>query len=394
MTLRQTALGLCVLSSLLSACWNEKKGSQVVSFDCDPLFKEVIDLVEKNYIDQPNLETMRIGALSGMLSSLDPYSAYLTPKAYDLLTDSTDGVFGGIGVEMCPADGGVRIISVLDDSPAFVAGVQSGDIIAAVDQRPTYNMTYSEIVGALHGTPKTRLKLLIQRQDRELSLELIRQKITVNPVKLIIKDGVGYIRIAYFSDQVADRLKEIIETFDKREESLRGIILDLRNNPGGILDQAIRTVGFFIKSGAVVKFQERGSPEKTLTTYEKVSLPTVPVVVLINSGSASASEIVASALKFHHRALILGKRSHGKGSIQSVFPIPGVGGVKITTAKFSTLDGISLSGRGVSPDVTVDADPNINNISLGNKNSLSEDDVQLMRAFELVTSLVSLKKWS
>jgi carboxyl-terminal processing protease len=393
-TFRQVAISLGALSCLLSGCWDSGKDKYPSSFECDPLFKEVIDLVDKNYVSQPNLEAMRIGALSGMLSSLDPYSSYLTPKAYDLLTDSTDGVFGGIGVEMCPADGGVRIISVLDESPAFTAGIQSGDVIVAVNQKPTYNMTYSEIVGALHGSPKTHLKLQIQRQDRELNLSLIRQKITVNPVKLIIKDGVGYIRIAYFNEQVADRLKEVIETFDKRQESLRGIILDLRNNPGGILNQAIRTVGFFIKSGDVVKIQERGSPEKTLTTYEKVSMPTVPVVVLINSGSASASEIVASALKFHHRALVLGKRSHGKGSIQSVFPVPGVGGVKITTAKFASLDGASLSGRGVYPDVTVDADPNINNISLGNKNALSEDDVQLMRAFELVTSLVSLRKWS
>lgn len=394
MAFRQVAISLGALSCLLSGCWDGGRDKHHSSFESDPLFKEVIDLVDKNYVSQPNLEAMRIGALSGMLSSLDPYSSYLTPKAYDLLTDSTDGVFGGIGVEMCPADGGVRIISVLDESPAFMAGIQSGDVIVAVDQKPTYNMTYSEIVGALHGSPKTHLKLQIQRQDRELSLSLIRQKITVNPVKLIIKDGVGYIRIAYFNEQVADRLKEVIETFDKRQESLRGIILDLRNNPGGILDQAIRTVGFFIKSGDVVKIQERGSPEKTLTTYEKISMPTVPVVVLINSGSASASEIVAAALKFHHRALVLGKRSHGKGSIQSVFPVPGVGGVKITTAKFASLDGVSLSGRGVYPDVTVDADPNINNISLGNKNALSEDDVQLMRAFELVTSLVSLRKWS
>lgn len=383
-----------MISCFLSGCWDNKKDTQSPSFECDPLFKEVIDLVEKNYVDKPDLAKMRIGALSGLLSSLDPYSAYLTPKAYDLLTDSTDGIFGGIGVEMCPAEGGVRIISVLDDLPAAVAGIQSGDIIVAVNQKPTFNMTYSEIVGALHGVPKSEVKLLLQRQDRELTIDLIRQKISINPVKFIIKDGVGYIRIAYFNDQVTSRLKEVIETLDKHQESIRGIILDLRNNPGGTLEQAVQTVGLFIKSGDVVKVQERDKPDKTLTTYEKITFPTVPVVVLVNSGSASASEIVASALKYHHRALILGKRSHGKGSVQSVFPLPGVGGLKITTARFKGLDGTPLNGRGVIPDVTVDADPNLSNISLNSKNALKEDDVQLMRAFELVNSLVSLKKWS
>lgn len=390
----QTIIKLSVISFLLSGCWDKAKDTQSPSFECDPLFKEVIDLVDKNYVDKPDLAKMRIGALSGLLSSLDPYSAYLTPKAYDLLTDSTDGIFGGIGVEMCPAEGGVRIISVLDDSPAAVAGIQSGDIIVAVNQKPTFNMTYSEIVGTLHGTPKSEVKLLLQRQDRELTIDLVRQKISINPVKLIIKDGIGYIRIAYFNDQVTSRLKEVIETLDRRQESIKGIILDLRNNPGGILDQAVQTVGLFIKSGDVVKVQERDKPDKTLTTYEKTTFPTVPVVVLINSGSASASEIVASTLKYHHRALLLGKRSHGKGSIQSVFPVPGVGGLKITTARFKSLDGTPLNGRGVFPDVTVDADPNIHNISIGTRNSLSEDDIQLMRAFELVNSLVSLKKWS
>lgn len=394
MAIGHKTLGLCMLTCILSACWWDKKEQTPQSFDCDPLFKEVITLIEKNYVDTPDLAKMRIGALSGMLSSLDPYSAYLTPKAYDLLTDSTDGVFGGVGVEICPADGGVKIISVMDDSPAAVAGIQSGDIIIAVDHKPTYNMTYSEIVGALHGVPKTKVRLTIQRQDKEIGLDIVRQKVTINPVKLIIKERIAYIRIAYFNDQVANRLKEVIEVLDKQQESVKGIVLDLRNNPGGILDQAIRTVGFFIKSGDVVNVQERGKPDHVLTAYEKISFPAVPSVVLINSGSASASEIVASALKYHHRALILGKKSHGKGSVQSVFPVPGVGGIKITTARFMTMEGQNLNGRGVQPDVTVDADPNIKNISLGNKYSLSEDDIQLTRAFELVNSLVSLKKWS
>lgn len=384
-----------MLSFALSGCWGDKNTTgSAKSFEDDPLFNEVITLVQEKYVKKPDISKMRIGALSGMLHALDNYSAYLPPDAYEALSDSTDGEFGGVGVEVYPLDGGVKVISAIDDTPAAKAGIHPGDLIVAINDKPTCNMSYSEIISSMHGQPETSLKLTIQRGDAEIIFTIKRGTVVINPVKLIVKDNIAYIRVGYFNDMVAKRLAQAIDTLKKSKENIIGIVLDLRNNPGGVLEQAVKTVGYFIKSGVVTKIVGRNKKIRTITTQEDTFFPDVPVVVLINSGSASASEIVAAALKFHERAVILGKRSLGKGSIQSVFPIPGNGGVKLTTDLFLTPSGDPLNGKGVQPDITVESQPNMINISLMTKKIISDDDVQLARSFEILKSIASLKRWN
>jgi carboxyl-terminal processing protease len=385
---------LLISSFLLTGCWGDKKPKSPPSFGNDPLFKEVITLVQEKYIKEPDLNKMRMGALSGMLSALDSYSAYLPPDSYEALADSTDGEFGGIGVEVYPVESGVKVISAIDDTPAAKAGLQAGDIIIAVDDKPTSTMSYSEIIGSLHGSPHTAIKITVQREEKSMDFSIERGTVVINPVKLIIKDSIAYIRISYFNDMVASRLQEIIETLQKSKAAIIGIVLDLRNNPGGVMEQAVKTVGYFIKSGIVTQVIDRTQKIKTIKAEETVTFPHIPVVVIINNGSASASEIVASALKYHERAIILGKRSHGKGSVQSVFPIPGNGGIKLTTARFLTPLGEELNGKGIQPDITVDSPPStILNVSLFSHKGINEDDIQLNRSFEILKSIASMKRW-
>ncbi|WP_051908493.1 S41 family peptidase [Candidatus Odyssella acanthamoebae] len=393
MSLRTPCALLLISSCLLAGCWGDKKPKSPPSFDNDPLFKEVITLVQEKYIKEPDLNKMRMGALSGMLSALDSYSAYLPPDSYEALADSTDGEFGGIGVEVYPVESGVKVISAIDDTPAAKAGLQAGDIIVAIDDKPTFTMTYSEIISSLHGSPQTAIKITVQRGEEEVDFSIERRTVVINPVKLIIKDGIAYLRISYFNHMVASRLQEAIETLQKSKADIIGIVLDLRNNPGGVMEQAVKTVGYFIKSGIVTQVIDRSQKIKTIKAEEAVTFPDIPVVVIINNGSASASEIVASALKYHERAIILGKRSHGKGSVQSVFPIPGSGGVKLTTARFLTPAGEELNGKGIQPDITVDSPSTMLNVSLFSPKGINDDDVQLNRSFEILKSIASMKRW-
>ncbi|WP_010297398.1 S41 family peptidase [Candidatus Odyssella thessalonicensis] len=392
MKLKAVAIG-CLSCCLLAGCWNSKKQKPAKTFEDDPLFKEVIALVQDKYVKEPDINKMLVGALSGMLSSLDSYSAYLPADSYKLLADSAYGEFGGIGVEIFPSDGGVRVISAIDETPAAKAGIQPGDLIIAIDDKATQGMSYSEILTCLHGRPGTLLKVTVQRGEEEIIFPIKRSVVVINPVKLIIKDNIAYIRIGYFNESVAARLKETAYTLQKLDKKVTGLVLDLRNNPGGLLEQAVNTVGYFIKEGIVAQIVDRTKKVQLIETKESVSFPDVPLIVLINSGSASASEIVAAALKYHKRAVILGKRSYGKGSIQSVFAIPGYGGVKLTTAKFLTPAGEELTMKGVQPDITVDSAPNMMNMSLISNKSLNEDDLQVSRSFEILKSVAALKRW-
>lgn len=382
-------LSLC----LLIGCEKDKKAKPESAFSNDPLFKEVIGLIQEKYVNEPDLEKMRLGALGGMLSALDNYSAYLPVESYEALAASTGGEFGGIGVEVYPVDGGIKVITAIDETPAAKAGIQAGDLITAIDHKPTYNMTYSEIIEALHGAPHTFLTVTVQRDEVEINFQIERNTVVINPVRLIIKEDIAYLRISYFNDKVADGLKQAWESINKSKDNITGIVLDLRNNPGGVLDQAVKTVGYFIKSGIVTKITDRQQKIKPIEVQLQETFPNVPVVVLINNGSASASEIVAAALKYHERAVIVGKRSHGKGSIQSVFPLPGNGGIKLTTARFLTPSGEELNGKGVQPDITVDVPAAITTISLLSEKGINDGDTQLMRAFEILKSLASIKRW-
>ncbi|MBW8308832.1 MAG: S41 family peptidase [Candidatus Paracaedibacteraceae bacterium] len=393
MSLRTPGVLLLISNCMLAGCWGDKKPKSSPTFDSDPLFKEVITLVQEKYIKEPDINKMRLGALSGMLSALDSYSAYLPPDSYEALADSTDGEFGGIGVEVYPVENGVKVISAIDDTPAAKAGLQAGDIIIAIDDQSTATMSYSQIISSLHGSPHTAIKITVQRAEEEVIFPIERSTVVINPVKLIIKDGIAYLRISYFNDMVASRLQEAVEDIQKSKVDLIGIVLDLRNNPGGVMEQAVRTVGYFIKSGIVTQVIDRSKKIKIIKADEAITFPDIPMVVIINNGSASASEIVASALKHHERAIILGKRSHGKGSVQSVFPIPGSGGVKLTTACFLTPAGEELNGKGIQPDITVEAPSTMLNVSLFSHSEINEDDVQLSRSFEILRSIASLKRW-
>jgi carboxyl-terminal processing protease len=324
------------------------------------LFTEVLQTVKENYVEPVTDKKLLESAIKGMLAGLDPHSNYMDAAEYREMRVQTSGEFGGLGMQVTMDNGAVKVISPIDDTPAAKAGIQPNDLIIAIDNAPVSDMTLSEAVDRLRGAVGTQVKILIKRgQQNAFELKLTRGDIKVDPVKSRLEDNdVAYLRITSFTERTDEALRDAYNALEtKSGHRLIGVVLDLRNNPGGLLDQAIAVSNDFLDKGEIVSIRGRRPQDNHHWNAEsgRDLAPGLPVVVMINGGSASASEIVAGALQDHHRALLLGTRSFGKGSVQTVLPVQESGGaIRLTTALYYTPSGRSIQAEGIKPDVVVE----------------------------------------
>jgi carboxyl-terminal processing protease len=324
------------------------------------LFGEVFERVRTDYVEKPNDAKLIEGAISGMISSLDPHSRYMNEKGWAEMQETTQGEFGGLGLEVTMEDGLVKVVAPIDDTPASRAGIMSGDIISQIDDDAIQGMTLDQAVTKMKGTPnsKVRLKIIRKDADKPLDVAITREIIHVRPVRYHTDGGnIGYIRITSFSEQTTESLRNAITEISKEipQDRLAGYVIDLRNNPGGLLDQAVSVTSALMARGEVVSTRGR-TPEETqrFTAHGGDLTKGKPLVVLINGGSASASEIVAGALHDHKRATLIGTRSFGKGSVQTIIPLgPANGALALTTARYFTPSGRSIQAQGITPDIEV-----------------------------------------
>ena len=322
-------------------------------------FSRVMEMVKRSYVEEVSDDKLIDGALSGMLSSLDPHSVYLDKEMYKQMQVDTSGKFGGLGIEITSGDGAIRIVSPIEDTPAFRAGIQAGDLILKIDDLLTRDMSLPEAVKLMRGKPGTAITLTIMRrgEPQPLEVKIVRDIIKVKSVKHdFVAPGYAYLRITQFQERTASLLKkDIAELRKKAGGKLFGAVLDLRNNPGGLLNQAVAVADLFLDKGGIVSTKSRTGRNYSFKAKPGDVLDGMPLVVLINNGSASASEIVAGALKDNHRAVLVGERSFGKGSVQSVVGLPDGSAIKLTTALYYTPSGTSIQATGIEPDVQVEA---------------------------------------
>jgi carboxyl-terminal processing protease len=324
------------------------------------LFSEVFEQVRQNYVEAVTDKQLVEGAIKGMLGALDPHSSYMDAKEYREMQVQTRGEFAGLGMQVTMENGLVKVISPIDDTPAAKAGLKPGDLILAIDEAPVSDMTLSEAVEKLRGPVGTQVKLTLRRQGVDpFEVTLTRAEIRVEPVKYHMEGSdIGYIRITTFSERTNSTLEAAVKALRQQAgDNLAGVVLDLRNNPGGLLDQAVAVSNAFLDQGEIVSIRGRRSQDsrRFAAQPDRDLMRGLPVVVLINGGSASASEIVAGALQDHHRAVLLGTRSFGKGSVQTVLPVKESGGaIRLTTALYYTPSGRSIQAKGIDPDVIVE----------------------------------------
>ncbi len=321
------------------------------------LFGDVFERVRADYVEKPEDSKLVEAAINGMLSSLDPHSTYMDAKDFRDMQVQTRGQFGGLGIEVTMEDGLVKVVAPIDETPAAKAGVQAGDLIAKLDGEEVKGMTLNQAVDKMRGAVNTPIKLTIVRkgQDKPIELSITRDIINIKSVRARVEnDDIGYIRITSFSEQTGEGLKKAVADLTKQigEDKLKGFIIDLRNNPGGLLDQAIDVSDTFLDRGEIVSTRGR-DPEQTERRNARPGdlAKGKPIIVLVNGGSASASEIVAGALQDHKRATVLGSLSFGKGSVQTVIPVSGNAAIKLTTARYYTPSGRSIQAKGIQPDI-------------------------------------------
>jgi carboxyl-terminal processing protease len=324
------------------------------------LFGEVFERVRSDYVEKPEDNSLIEGAINGMVTSLDPHSRYMNDKAWREMQETTSGEFGGLGIEVTMEDGLVKVVAPIDDTPAAKAGIMSGDLITQIDDDAVQGLSLEQAVNKMKGAvnTKTKLKILRKGKDAPLDVTLMREIIRVRPVRFHTEGGdIGYIRITSFNEQTTEGLHKAINEITREipSDKLLGYVVDLRNNPGGLLDQAVSTSSTFMPRGEVVSTRGR-NPEETqrFTARGGDFIKGKPLVVLINGGSASASEIVAGALHDHKRATLIGTRSFGKGSVQTIIPLgAGNGALALTTARYFTPSGRSIQAQGIAPDIEI-----------------------------------------
>ena len=324
------------------------------------LFGEVFERVRADYVEKPDDSKLVEGAINGMVTSLDPHSRYMNDKAWREMQETTSGEFGGLGIEVTMEDGLVKVVAPIDDTPAQRAGLLSGDFISQIDGEQVQGLTLEQAVNKMKGAADTKTKLTIIRKgkDAPFDVTLTREIIRVKPVRYHTEGGdIGYIRVTSFNEQTTDGLHKAISDIEKQipAEKLAGFVLDLRNNPGGLLDQAVSVSSSFLARGEVVSTRGRNPEETQRFTARGGDLTKgKPLVVLVNGGSASASEIVAGALHDHKRATLIGTRSFGKGSVQTIIPLgAGNGALALTTARYFTPSGHSIQAQGITPDIEI-----------------------------------------
>ena len=322
-------------------------------------FGEVFEVVRNDYVGKVDDDSLIELAINGMLTSLDPHSNYLNTKNFDDMKVQTRGEFGGLGIEVSMENGLVKVISPIDDTPAARAGLKPGDLITQLDGRPVQGMTLPQAVDRMRGPINSDIKLTIRRKGRDpFDVQLTRATIRIQSVRShLIGDDIGYIRITSFNEQTDVGLNNAIKSIKQQAGAkLRGVVLDLRNNPGGLLDQAVAVSDAFLDKGEIVSTRGRRSDDaQRYNARPGDAAAGLPLAVLINGGSASASEIVAGALQDHHRAVLMGTRSFGKGSVQTIIPLPGHGAMRLTTARYYTPSGRSIQAKGIDPDIVVEA---------------------------------------
>ncbi|MEO3432257.1 S41 family peptidase [Inquilinus sp. CAU 1745] len=322
------------------------------------LFGEVFERVRADYVEEVTDKQLIEAAINGMLTSLDPHSSYLNEESFQDMQVQTRGAFGGLGIEVTMENGVVKVVSPIDDTPAFRAGLQAGDLITHLDGEPVMGLTLNDAVDKMRGAVGSDLTVTIQRGEQEpFDVTLTRDVIRVESIRSEVIEDVGYIRITSFTEQTMSGLEEAMATIDEETgDALLGYVVDLRNNPGGLLDQAVAVSDAFLEQGEIVSTRSEQHPDRgqRWNATEGDLADGLPVIVLINGGSASASEIVAGALQDHHRAVIMGTQSFGKGSVQTIMPLPGNGAMRLTTARYFTPSGRSIQAMGIEPDIIVE----------------------------------------
>jgi carboxyl-terminal processing protease len=320
------------------------------------LFGDVFERVREDYVEEVTDQQLIEAAIQGMLSSLDPHSNYLNPKAYGDMRTGVRGEFGGLGIEVTMEGGYVKVVSPIDNTPAFRAGIQAGDLVTHLDGEPVLGLTLNDAVEKMRGAVGTTIVLSILRTGEEpFDVSITRDKIRIESVRHEVKEDVGYVRITSFSEQTEAGLNKAVRELKKEiGDKLAGFVIDLRNNPGGLLDQAVSVSDAFLERGEIVSTRGRRVETAQRFNAEPGDITGgLPVVVLINGGSASASEIVAGALQDHRRAILLGTRSFGKGSVQTIIPLGRDGAMKLTTQRYYTPSGRSIQAKGIEPDIEV-----------------------------------------
>ena len=344
------------------------------------LFGEVLDKINKEYVDEIDQSESMDAAIDGLLQSLDPYSGYMSPKTFDEMQTDTSGEFGGLGIEVTMESGVVKVISPIDDTPASKAGIKAGDYIVKIDNTQVQGKSLTEAVDLMRGPVGSSIELTIRRRGEKKALifEVTREIIEIKSVKADLLDkNIGYLRLTSFNENSAQQIEKEIKKLEKNK-NIKAYILDLRNNPGGLLSQAITISDFFLENGEIVSTKSRKSSENRKWFAKKGDITNgKTLIVLINYGSASASEIVAGALKDHKRAILLGENSYGKGSVQSIIPLKNKGAIRLTVAKYYLPSGKSISEVGVSPDIEIDEE-------LDNFKIKTETDNQLNYAIKLL----------
>jgi carboxyl-terminal processing protease len=338
------------------------------------LFGEVLEKINKEYVDEINQSESMDSAINGLLQSLDPYSAYMSPKILEQMQTETSGEFGGLGIEVSMEAGVVKVISPIDDTPASKAGLKAGDYIVKINNIQVQGKSLAEAVDLMRGPVGSGIELTVRRrgEKKALTFNIVREIIEIQSVKSeILENNIGYIRLTSFNENSSNQIKNQVEKL-KKNESINAFILDLRNNPGGLLSQAITISDFFLDNGEIVSTKSRKKSENRKWFAKKGDITNgKTLLVMINYGSASASEIVAGALKDHKRAIIVGENSYGKGSVQSIIPLKNKGAIRLTVAKYYLPSGKSISEVGVRPDIEINEEGDDFKIKSDTDNQLS-----------------------
>lgn len=363
---KRVVMGFAILISALvifigissqRRCIAEGKGSDYESIE---LFTDVMAIVKKSYVEEVDTKKLIHGAINGMLASLDPHSSFMSPDSYKEMKIDTKGAFGGLGIEITIKDGILTVISPIEDTPAFKAGIKAGDQIFKIDDKFTKDLNINDAVKRMRGQKGTKVILTIMREgfDKPQEFPLMRDIIQVKSVRSrLMEDGYAYIRIAQFQEKTDEDLARFLKSLkEENKGELKGLILDMRNDPGGLLDQAVRVAEHFVEEGKMIVYTEGREKDSKMqfTARKGVKEPGYPIVVLINGGSASASEIVAGALQDHKRAIVMGTQSFGKGSVQTIIPLSDESGLRLTTARYYTPKGRSIQAKGITPDIIVE----------------------------------------
>lgn len=394
-----------------------KQTEEADTYELLNLFGEVMERAKVSYVEDVTDKKLIESAINGMLSSLDPHSSFLDDQSFKYMSEQTKGKFGGLGIEVTMENGAVKVVSPIDDTPAAKAGLKPGDYITNINDETVMGMSLNDAVDKMRGKIGTKVKLTIRRiNEKPFDVTLKREEIKIQSVKSDIKSGdVVYIRISSFSEDIDRSIEKAIKDAQKKlGNKLKGVVIDVRNNPGGLLDQAVNVSDLFLDKGEIVSTRSRNEEDTVKYTAKAGDIVKgLPIVVIINDGSASASEIVAGALQDHKRAIILGERSFGKGSVQTVIPLGKYGAMRLTTARYYTPSGRSIQAKGIEPDIEVkpakieviEGGPGFSEAEFGNalKNETGSDakdteknkaeadelakDYQLSRAIDLVKAL-------